>query len=417
MWIVPKSIHSVCALDTEELTSDSSEFCQRAEQSLMWRSKPSPAPTWLRRWKRESWLQLLSGRTLSPLTEEHFEAEWTSSLGDSRASLSLPLAIETPTTTPDTCSPTSSEQLSLFSLAGSSSKTSKDSSAPSSRATGGTTQRGLPYSSMSSENWKDEVTKRRGEYSRRLKSAHLTREKGCLSWLTPRANEPMEKPGAVAKRLGDRGAHCHGSLSGQIADKKNWPTVSARDWKGTYVTLARKDGKMRGDLLPDAVKIEEELRQWATPHSNCHTGAGTQGRQGGLNLQTAVQWPTPQTVDGGDARPPRYKGEAPSEKGNKRGPDHWGSYRGDLKDRVAFPNWPTSHSNKPNHGQLALGNHPEVHGHEVARPKMNKSRGGQPDQGRSSSTGKPHGQLNPDWVEQLMGLPIGWTDLGSWGTE
>ena len=27
------------------------------------------------------------------------------------------------------------------------------------------------------------------------------------------------------------------------------------------------------------------------------------------------------------------------------------------------------------------------------------------------------GQLNPDWVEWLMGVPTGWTDLGSWGTE
>jgi len=27
------------------------------------------------------------------------------------------------------------------------------------------------------------------------------------------------------------------------------------------------------------------------------------------------------------------------------------------------------------------------------------------------------GQLNPTWVEWLMGLPLGWTDLGSWGTE
>ena len=27
------------------------------------------------------------------------------------------------------------------------------------------------------------------------------------------------------------------------------------------------------------------------------------------------------------------------------------------------------------------------------------------------------GKLNPDWVEQLMGLPVGWTDLGSWEME
>ena len=32
---------------------------------------------------------------------------------------------------------------------------------------------------------------------------------------------------------------------------------------------------------------------------------------------------------------------------------------------------------------------------------------------------KPHssGYLNPDWVEWLMGVPTGWTDLDSWGTE
>ena len=26
-------------------------------------------------------------------------------------------------------------------------------------------------------------------------------------------------------------------------------------------------------------------------------------------------------------------------------------------------------------------------------------------------------ELNPNWVEQLMGIPTEWTDLGSWGTE
>jgi hypothetical protein len=30
---------------------------------------------------------------------------------------------------------------------------------------------------------------------------------------------------------------------------------------------------------------------------------------------------------------------------------------------------------------------------------------------------KAQAKLNPNWVEQLMGLPIGWTDLGSWGME
>jgi len=42
------------------------------------------------------------------------------------------------------------------------------------------------------------------------------------------------------------------------------------------------------------------------------------------------------------------------------------------------------------------------------------------DQTNSSTNGKnqeSQGKLNPNWVEHLMGLPVGWTDLGSWETE
>jgi len=36
---------------------------------------------------------------------------------------------------------------------------------------------------------------------------------------------------------------------------------------------------------------------------------------------------------------------------------------------------------------------------------------GQPDQDSPNTTGKNRGQLNPAWVEQLMGLPPGWTNF------
>jgi len=39
------------------------------------------------------------------------------------------------------------------------------------------------------------------------------------------------------------------------------------------------------------------------------------------------------------------------------------------------------------------------------------------DQDSPNINGSHREQLNPSWVETLMGLPIGWTDLGSWGTE
>jgi hypothetical protein len=44
------------------------------------------------------------------------------------------------------------------------------------------------------------------------------------------------------------------------------------------------------------------------------------------------------------------------------------------------------------------------------------SKGGLLDPTNSNTNGKSH-ELNPAWVEQLMGIPNAWTSLGSWGTE
>jgi hypothetical protein len=116
-------------------------------------------------------------------------------------------------------------------------------------------------------------------------------------------------------------------------------------------------------------------------------------------------------------------------------------------------NWPTPTvaeggkiGNNPNYGQLGLSNHPKVHGYEVDREPLHKDRKGLPkaglqDQTKSSTSGKSQeswgtpstrdmshpgknsnqkritkqisnpNRLNPSWVEQLMGLPVGSTQL------
>jgi hypothetical protein len=89
--------------------------------------------------------------------------------------------------------------------------------------------------------------------------------------------------------------------------------------------------------------------------------------------------------------------------------------------------WPTPDvaqaqkvSNRPNYGQLGLANHPEVHGQTVDRPKMQKDRLGRQGQVKNNTNGNSQeqfGKLNPYWVEHLMGIETGWTDLGSWETE
>ncbi len=90
-------------------------------------------------------------------------------------------------------------------------------------------------------------------------------------------------------------------------------------------------------------------------------------------------------------------------------------------------NWPTPDvaqaqkiGNRPNHGQLGLANHPQVHGAECTREPMKKDSAGRPGQDQINTNGSSQelfGKLNANWVEQLMGIPTAWTDLGFWGTE
>jgi len=50
-------------------------------------------------------------------------------------------------------------------------------------------------------------------------------------------------------------------------------------------------------------------------------------------------------------------------------------------------------------------------------PRETMSRDATHDRGKGNLGEVAQGKLNPNWVEQLMGLPVGWTDLGSWETE
>ena len=348
MWIIPKQLHtSASALDTKALGLDSEEFSQICERSLTWRGKDSLSRTWLQRWKRENWMQHLCSRTLRPSLTESFVDAWTSSVVASRANHSVLLESVTALKIRDTSShtlPTESESanLELFS-----SKTLKESSQPRQ-------QTESQFSSMSSESWKAWVTEQRQEYSQRLKSAHLTRESESLSLAWPTAsvagcveggvvsNVEMTSTGFKATR--ESGISYGAKLRDAVEtyEKKNWPTATARDWKGCGNATTRKDGKHRIDNLEAVIKYGH------LDQANHSTTGKSQGSQ---------QWATPRA--------------------NKVHPVITEENREHLANR-----------NKSNLEE-------EIAGH----------------------CGKAQGKLNPDWVEQLMGLPVGWTDLGSWEME
>ena len=108
---------------------------------------------------------------------------------------------------------------------------------------------------------------------------------------------------------------------------------------------------------------------WPTVTANCSTGAGHQGRQGGLNLQTAVK-------------------------------------------REMFPTPLVGGTGKSCHGQIS-GRFRAAMAPHLATPTARDWKSGTGAQERPGHA--PHlssqigGQLNPDWVEWLMGWPIGWT--------
>jgi|6_EtaG_2_1085325.scaffolds.fasta_scaffold37292_2 hypothetical protein len=211
MWILPKPIISAFAPGTEALISDSDEFSQVAEQSLMWRSKPSQSRTWSQRWKRENWIKHLSGRTLRRSRQNNFTDWWTSSLAGTRANRSVPLVSDEEPKTQDISGRFCAEQFELFDQVESSLKTSKD-----------TYRLDSPrYSAI----WTKMVTEQRGEYSARLKSARATRESESSSWPTPRASGQNDS----ARKLNKSGKrHAGDDLTTAV---KDWPTASARDWK------------------------------------------------------------------------------------------------------------------------------------------------------------------------------------------
>ena len=203
MWILPKQLHtSDFVPDTEALNLDSNESSRLCAQSLFVRSKPSRVPTWLQKWKRDTWTQHLFGRILNPSHGQTFVTAWTSLLVVTPASHSAPQEIDSAKTIPATSGPLSQMEFDFCAPSFASLKTSTATSALDSEKL--------------SKNWKDLVTQRRGEYLARAKSARHTDANGSSSW----------------------------------------PTATARDWKGAYrpESLIRSDGKSRAmDTLNQAV--------------------------------------------------------------------------------------------------------------------------------------------------------------------
>lgn len=338
MWILPKQLHtSAFVPDMAALISDLDEQSQICAQSLFLRSKPSLPRTWSQKWKRDSWTQHLSGRILKPSLGQTFVTAWTSSLEVIPVSHLVQPGSDLEKTTQDTSGLGSQMELFPCDPESSSSRTSKDTSASDSE--------------MSSKIWRDLVMTRRGEYSLRVKSAHLTNASGSSSW----------------------------------------PTCAARDYKGESGSGRQERKGNPADTLPNAVAQ--------------HGQADRDSRNTSGNHQES--WATPNTMDCLPSR--SYEAmKKQATNGQRKNRSKPGNLREQIdplmcqayKEAQAEANhWPTPM------GQ-AQGSTGSIAGSSDFSRKVEQIEGMR-ETPNGPKTGS--GKLNPRWVETLMGLPIGWT--------
>ena len=435
MWIIPNNLSGTypSVLDTKDLGLESEEFSQASEKSLMWRGKHGPSRTWRTRWKRESYIQHLSTRTLRHSHSDSFVERWTSSLEDSPASLSVLLGAGREQTMNDTSTHSSAQGSGNASQQLSFSKTSPELSAQNSPTE-------HPFSNMSSKTWKAWVTQQRQESLARKKLAQLIEETGYSSWPTPEAfnmgdgqpyeklKENLEARRERAKKAIAEGKVKQGSGRGEnlamAVQRDNWPTPRAVDARSA--NQPRKDRGVKPIAhLNAAVKQEN----WPTPTTAEAGKIGNQANFGqtGLSNHPAIRGETERgkmlKSREGDGRSTQQNWGTPTSR-DWKGSSSGSIIRNDGKSRMdqlvyqveqpqhGPPAPDTNSTNGKSHGQSwttpNANDHREATGMRPSRIETNRKT-----EYLHRQVNTTTGKLNPNWVEQLMGIPVGWTQLSS----
>jgi hypothetical protein len=359
----------------------------------MWRSKPSLKQTWLRRLKKGGWINRLSIAILKPSLHQSFEEKYTESLEDIHANRSVQQESEKAKKTQGTCGRTSESTSGQLDLFGAFSRTSEV-----------TPRWGYGESCPI---WKKMVTKRSGDCSARRKQARLTNASDASSlrnYPTPEAHT-VEK--YSLQKDGQKKTQRSRNLTAMAINGEldNWATPQASDHIEGARTAKESNQKCLGRDL--------NQMNWATPNTMDYmetrsaegvekiASGARKGRKRPSNLREQVDkktcdiykeqnWPTPRAGNPG-SRKPGTGGKILAEEAKK----NWGT--------------PQARDWKGAQGRAYKGGAKDLPAQTEGVPPHN----GPPAPEKSNTSGKNHGspKLNPNWVEQLMGLKVGWTQL------
>jgi hypothetical protein len=151
--------------------------------------------------------------------------------------------------------------------------------------------------------------------------------------------------------------------SDSSSSQKAWRTPMAHDAKSPRSKEAAKEGHRQ-------ISLTEQIRDWPTPLARDEKGLTSENRNS-MSLPDAVKnWPTPVTTDAKSAA---------------RGTTTTGVMHQGQSLTDAIREWPTPTASE-----------------------YGSSNNGCPGDGRTARS--EGGVLNPDWVEALMGFPVGWSD-------
>ena len=300
------------------------------------------------------------------------------------------------------------------------------------------------------------VTERSGDCSARRKQARLTNASECSSWqgwATPMSGtkdhmsssvEYYQRRQRIGKQVDLNGQvildnwatpntmdHLQAGISGSFKESltgrrkrssnlreqvnPNWPTASASDteggsqadrveWteKGATLRKKNKPHMTYGAKLRDAVENHEN---WPTPRAG-NPGSRKPGTGGKILAEEAKKnWATPTTQEAKNVPYHGKKGERPN--------DLTLLGQAQVEILAGPPAQEKSSTSGKNHGSWPT---PRVGGNEKAETSIKRGRGVSLT-GAVAKDATQTPKLNPSWVEQLMGLSTGWTDLGSWAME
>lgn len=317
--------------------------------SVAWNGKALQPQSWSRVSKIAAFRRFLSGLTFDPSTADAGVESWISSLRDSRASRSQSPAFAVEPKIPGTSGRMSHGSSESASPPSSSLKTFR-----------GCSQLGLPMGDMptstSSPIYEDWVTKLRLASSRRRRSARHISANGSSSWPTAQAHDSQKRGNTEADHH-----HYPHDLSNA---SEMWPTPNTPTGGPNTKSTATHTGGM---------DLDGAASLWQTPASDSFRSRGGERKdEMGLDQQARAEtWATPaaRSVKGGYSEQALTRAD--------------GKGRMDILDNQAIYFRPSPQA-------------------------LQTANDGQPSSGSAPTSRR---QLNPAFVEWLMGWPTGWTSL------